>query len=277
VHFINLYDFCQKKFTADFLQHKMKENNGEVPQYYIEHSHDAIISQEDWNLVQIEMARRKRLGRRYSGDNVFGARLICEDCGGFFGAKTWNSTSKYKRTIWQCNDKFKDNKLHYTTPHLNEDDIKVRFIAAYNSLIPDKVNTLDDSRRMMDVLTDTTEIDRKIAHLLQEAEVVKGLTRKLIEENAAKSMDQAAFSRKYKGYEDRYNGLKEKVEKLQQESEQRKAQADSISAFMFELHETDEPVTEFDSKLWISVIDSAVVKHNGKLLFRFRNGMEIEG
>ncbi len=89
----------QKKFTVDFLQHKMKENNGEVPQYYIEHSHDAIIPPEDWELVQLEIARRKSLGRRYSGNSVFGARLICEDCGGFFGAKTWNSTNKYKRTV----------------------------------------------------------------------------------------------------------------------------------------------------------------------------------
>ena len=129
----------------------------------------------------------------------------------------------------------------------------------------------------MEVLTDTTEIDGRIADLRQEAEVVTGLTRKLIEENAANAMDQAEFSRKYKGFEDRYTGIKEKVEKLQQESEQRKAQADSISAFMFELHETDEPVIEFDSKLWLSVIDNVLVKENGKLLFRFGNGMEIEG
>ena len=47
--------------------------------------------------------------------------------------------------------------------------------------------------------------------------------------------------------------------------------------FMFEMHETDESVTEFDSKLWTSVIDSVVVRHNGTLLFRSRNGMEIEG
>ena len=90
-------------------------------------------------------------------------------------------------------------------------------------------------------------------------------------------MDQLEFSRKYKGYEDRYTAIRDKVEKLREQSEQRKAQADSISAFMFELHETDEPVTEFDSKLWLSVIDCVVVRHNGTLLFRFRNGMEIEG
>ena len=122
-----------------------------------------------------------------------------------------------------------------------------------------------------------TEIDNKIADLMQETEIVTGLTRKLIEENAVSAMNQSEFSRKYKGYEDRYIAIRDKVEKLREQSEQRKAQADSISAFMFEMHETDEPVMEFDSKLWTSVIDSVVVKHNGILLFRFRNGMEIEG
>lgn len=130
---------------------------------------------------------------------------------------------------------------------------------------------------MMEVLTDTTEIDSKIADLLDEAEIVTGLTRKLIEENAVSAMDQSEFSRKYKGFEDRYTAIRDKVGKLREQSKQRKAQADSISAFLFELHETDEPIAEFDSKLWLSVIDSVVVRHNGKLLFRFRNGMEIEG
>lgn len=129
----------------------------------------------------------------------------------------------------------------------------------------------------MEVLTDTTEIDNKIADLMQEAEIVTGLTRKLIEENAVSTMDQSEFSRKYKGFEDRYTAIRDKVEKLRDQSEQRKAQADSISAFMFEIHETDEPIAEFDGKLWLSVIDSVVVRHNGKLLFRLRNGMEIEG
>ena len=37
----------QKKFTVDFLQKKMKVNEGEVPQYYVENSHPAIIEQEE--------------------------------------------------------------------------------------------------------------------------------------------------------------------------------------------------------------------------------------
>ena len=34
----------QKSFTVDFLQKKTKKNEGEVPQYYVEHSHEAIIA-----------------------------------------------------------------------------------------------------------------------------------------------------------------------------------------------------------------------------------------
>lgn len=266
----------QKSFTIDFLQHKSKVNEGEVPQYYIEHSHDAIIPPEDWELVQLEMMRRKSLGRSYSGNSVFGARLICEDCGSFYGAKTWNSTSKYRRTIWQCNHKFNDKERRCTTPHLNEEDIKVRFISAYNSIISDKDSILDDCRQMMDTLTDTTELNGKIDELTSELEVIAGLTRKLIEEHATKAMNQDYFNKKYDEYDKRYNETIGKIDSLKEKSLQRKAQAESISAFMFELFDEDEILTEFDNKLWISAIDNVLVRRNGKLEFCFRNGMKIE-
>ena len=34
----------QKEFTVDFLTKKHKKNEGEVPQYYVEGNHEAIIS-----------------------------------------------------------------------------------------------------------------------------------------------------------------------------------------------------------------------------------------
>ncbi|MEN6326925.1 MAG: recombinase family protein, partial [Syntrophomonas sp.] len=41
----------QKRFTVDFLTKKQKVNEGEVPQYYVENSHPAIISPEVFGLV----------------------------------------------------------------------------------------------------------------------------------------------------------------------------------------------------------------------------------
>lgn len=42
----------------------MKTNEGEVPQYYVENSYEAIIQPEEWEAVQKEIARRKTLGSR---------------------------------------------------------------------------------------------------------------------------------------------------------------------------------------------------------------------
>ena len=44
-------DRLQKCYTVDFLSKKRKANEGEVPQYYVEGSHDAIIEPAEWQLV----------------------------------------------------------------------------------------------------------------------------------------------------------------------------------------------------------------------------------
>ena len=49
----------QKTFCTDFLTKKMKVNEGEVPQYYVENSHPAIVNAEVFDLVQQELERRK--------------------------------------------------------------------------------------------------------------------------------------------------------------------------------------------------------------------------
>ena len=99
----------QKRFTVDFLTKELRVNNGEVPQYYVEGSHEAIIAPEEFEAVQEEMARRKELGRAYS-DKAFHSKIICGDCGGFYGRKVWHSTDEYRSVIYQCNQKFKNIK-----------------------------------------------------------------------------------------------------------------------------------------------------------------------
>ena len=48
----------QKSYTVDFLTKKVKTNEGEVPQYYVENNHPAIIEPELFDLVQSEIQRR---------------------------------------------------------------------------------------------------------------------------------------------------------------------------------------------------------------------------
>ncbi|MDE7364496.1 MAG: recombinase family protein, partial [Ruminococcus sp.] len=95
----------QKQFTVDFLTKKRKINEGEIPQYYIENSHEAIISPDEFELVQAKFLRRKSIGKQYNSKSIFAARIVCGDCGNFYGSKVWHSTNKYRRVIWRCNHK----------------------------------------------------------------------------------------------------------------------------------------------------------------------------
>ncbi|HES9888392.1 TPA: recombinase family protein [Streptococcus pneumoniae] len=50
----------QKSFTTDFLTKSTKPNEGELPQYYVENNHEAIIKREVFDLVQVELDKLKK-------------------------------------------------------------------------------------------------------------------------------------------------------------------------------------------------------------------------
>ena len=266
----------QKKFTVDFLTKTMKVNEGEVPQYYVEHSHPAIITPEEWEIVQHEIARRRSYNRTYSGNNLLASRMICADCGGFYGTKVWNSNNpKYRRIVWQCNNKFKEGHS-CKTPHFSEEQIKARFLAAVNILLNDKDEVLANCEEVKALLTDCTEIDEEIEILLSEIEVVTGLTQKLVEDNARTAQDQSRYLARYNEYCERYNALVAKVEDLQRQREVRISRGDGFNLFIRAFQELDATVAEFDDRLWQTLLDTVTVQRDGKMLFKFNNGMTVE-
>lgn len=109
----------QKTYTTDYLTKKKKVNEGEIPQYYVENNHTAIIDPAVHEQVQREIERRNGA---HSGVRIFSGKIRCAECGSWFGSKVWHSNDKYRRVIWQCNHKFDGKRC--TTPHLTEDQIK---------------------------------------------------------------------------------------------------------------------------------------------------------
>ena len=265
----------QKKFTVDFLQKKMKVNEGEVPQYKVEESHPAIIQPEEWELVQPEMKRRKASGKHHNSLSPFSAKIVCGDCGEFYGSKVWHSTSKYKRTIWQCNNKFKGEKK-CMTPHLHEEDIQKLFMRALSKLLTDRTALIEDCELMCKTLLNFKEIEIKSNKLLEEMNVVSELVKKLISENSDTPMNQDDYIEKYDSYTNRFNKAKEQYTKLQKTMEQRQLKADTIKNFINEIPKMDNLPIEFNERLWNSVIDTVTVYEDERIVFKFKNGIEIE-
>lgn len=266
----------QKKFTVDFLTKKMKPNEGEVPQYYIEESHEAIIDPTEWDAVQDEMDRRKTIGKAYSGRSVLSAKIVCGDCGAWYGSKVWHSTDKYRTVIWQCNAKFADGKERCTTPHISEEETKRRFLAAYNSLITDKKAVIENCIEAKDILTDTSKEESGISELNKEIEVIVELTKKCINENSSEAQNQEEFNEKYNGYVEKYEKDKKCRDALLAKKERKISVRRNIERFIADLSARDELLTEFDDCLFLTAVERVTVKNDGVLVFRFYSGTEVE-
>ena len=157
----------QKSYTVDFLTKKTKVNEGEIPQYYVEDNHEAIIDPEVFEMVQREMAKRGKGKKYHSGVHAFSTKIKCGECGSWYGSKVWHSNSKYRKTIWQCNHKF-DGDCRCQTPHLTDEEIQLHFLSAANKLLATKAAVIANGREMQALLFDTTELEAEQAQLLEK-------------------------------------------------------------------------------------------------------------
>lgn len=187
-----------------------------------------------------------------------------------------NSNDKYRRVVWQCNSKYKKGKEFCRTPHLNEDDIKHRFIDAFNQINIDRKQVVEDLELVLPELTDTTGLDSMLKALIKEMDRNVADQRKLIEDNSSIEMDQKTYEQNISKLQDEYSDIKCRVEDLQKQKLERIEKGKEIRNFIQELEQRPNLLTEFDDYLCYCTVDHVTVKRDKKLVFHFKNGMDIE-
>ena len=252
----------------------MKTNEGEVPQYYVENSHPAIIPPETFGLVQEEFARRKSKGGYTACQSCFSSRIICGDCGSAYGSKVWHSGSKYQHTIWQCNNKFKE-KDKCSTPHLYDETTKKLFVEVMNHLIKNKAEIFENYRLMIEKLTDCQNLKEELKKVDEECSSIEMMVDAFVSENTRVAMDQEEYQRRYNTYAESYDKLRNRHMALTEEIRKRKARKSQIHAFLDILENQEELLTEFDETLWCRTILEMVVLSKDEVNFRFKVGAEI--
>ncbi|WP_449460945.1 recombinase family protein [Streptococcus suis] len=260
----------QKTYTIDFLTKKKNINRGELPQYYVENNHEAIVDRETFDAVQQVLDNK---GRK-SSTTIFSSKLVCGDCGHFFGSKVWHSTSKYRRVIYQCNEKYNRDK-RCTTPHVTEEEIKGWFIQAINQLITNKSEIISNLQVLLE-LKEKPDLNRQICEVETEIKVVIQMVENLVRENALKPQDQDTYQMEYVNLTDRYDKLIREMETLELEQMNTTQQLGEITKLIETLNHQERLVTVFDELLWESTIDKVEIREEKFVTFTFKNGMEVD-
>ena len=269
----------QKTFTVDFLSKKAKINEGEVPQYYVEKSHPAIVSAEVFDLAQYEMKRRTKKGRHTSAASIFSDKLVCGECGAVYGSKVWHSTDAYRTMIWRCNEKYAVKGRPCPSPHLRDEEIQSAFVQAINQVVEQKEEILSTLQEALVGLTDTSGLKRECERLQEEQDAVSQQMSRMIRENAEVAQNQAEYNARLQPLEEGYEALRNAMIRAKEAISEQTGRRRKLEAFMCELRESSL-LTVFDERVFLGAVERITVfkgasRGEKRLVFRFKDGRDV--
>lgn len=259
----------QKTYTVDFLNKKRVQNNGIVPQYYVENSHEPIIPRDLYMQVQEEMVRRanlhsgaKRKKRVYSSKYALSSIVYCPKCGDIYRRIAWNNRGKHS-TVWRCCTRVEHGPGKCDAPTIQESDLQAAVVKAINLALGNR-----DS--MMTALQENIE-----AVIRQEDETsAEGINARL--EELQKELLRLANSKKdYNSVADEIDRLREQKQKALTESaewEDLKKRIEEIREFL------DNQITEileYDEQLIRRLIEKVTV-YEEWFEMEFKSGMTVD-
>ena len=268
----------QKEYTADFLDKTRRRNMGEIPQYYVEEHHKAIIPPDLFDFVQAEIKRREQNGK-HSGVSIFANKIKCGCCGGWYGAKVWHSTDKYRRVIYRCNKKYTHKGKPCSTRHLTEEEIKQIFVQALNSLVEVKENVIGELRSFIDDICQTGELVEEHDRAEQELRVLAEHLETLIRENARVTQDQTEYLKQETEIRGLYVEKQGHLARLDEQIAERESKRKTLDGMIQVVCGINGERVAFDEELWGGLLDHICVEEDGQIVVVFKGGIEtaVEG
>lgn len=265
----SLHALLQKTYTVDFLTKKRVKNNGLVPQYYVENSHEAIIPREIFMQVQEELIRRRCVHlskngkkRSYSSNHCFAQMIICGNCGEVFRRVHWNNRGK-KSIVWRCVSRLENTGLFCDARTVPESTIEQVLVTAINDTLSGKDTFL-------------TTLQNNIAAVLSQGnDKILSDIEKRLEELQTQLLKLASSKADYEDVADEIYRLREQKQKLQVDNanrdELKKRMAD-MSAF---LREQPTAITQYDEPLVRRLIENVTVFED-KFTVEFKSGVTVD-
>ena len=264
----------QKKYTVDFLSKTTKKNEGELPMYYIPQNHPAIIRPEVFEMVQEEFRRRQSAGGHAQCISIFSGRIICADCGGYYGRKIWHAGSKYSSWHWHCNNKFM-KRNYCDTPTLKEESIEETFVAAINSIITRKSEIKANYELCFDAITDDSTLQAQLEDANRECGEISTLINNLLTTGSKQKDGIKEINKRYEEYLARHETLQQKRKELSSQIGLLAAKRIQITAFLRELDKLDGLMKEFDPLVFQATVNYIKVNSDRTVIFVFRDGTEL--
>lgn len=271
----------QKTVTIDYLSRKRLKNDDIEAKYYIENNHEAIISNEKWEAVQVMREKRamkkgiKKGSTKYSNKYAFSSKVICAQCGERFRRRVWNSTNPSRKIVWQCKGYINNGKEYCDMKAVDDDVLKQAFVDMFNDLFKNKdaflktmSNNIETVLNRLNHRNERLIIDEEIEHVKDK---LKGYHRRFAE----REIDKEIFEELTEELREQLDALREKKELLQADEDRAREIRLRIEKLKQVLVERKTLLTEFNDEVFNAFVDHIEVVNKTHFVFCLKNGMKI--
>lgn len=259
----------QKTYTVDVLTKKRVQNNGIVPQYYVENNHEPIIPRDLYMQVQEEMLRRanmhsgeKMKKRVYSSKYALSSIVYCSKCGDIYRRIAWNNRGKHS-IVWRCVNRVEHGPDCCNARTVKEEDLQNAVVNAINQ-------TIGDRDEMFDIL----EENIKMVFALEDESSLESINARL-EETQRELLKRANAKQNYNDLADEIDHLREMKQAALTENAEREGLKQRIAEMKQFLTEQMEQIEKYDEFLVRRMIGKVIV-YEDRLAVEFKSGTNID-
>ena len=259
----------QKTYTVDVLTKKRVQNNGIVPQYYVENNHEPIIPRDLYMQVQEEMLRRanmhsgeKMKKRVYSSKYALSSIVYCSKCGDIYRRIAWNNRGKHS-IVWRCVNRVEHGPDCCNARTVKEEELQNAVVKAINQ-------TIGDRDEMFDIL----EENIKMVFALEDESSLESINARL-EETQRELLKRANAKQNYNDLADEIDHLREMKQAALTENAEREGMKQRIAEMKQFLTEQTEQIEEYDESLVRRMIEKVTIYDN-RLAVEFKSGTNID-
>ncbi len=133
----------------------------------------------------------------------------------------------------------------------------------------DKNRIKKDLKEVINLLTDTTEIEKEINKINEELVVVVELATKAIKESS--KLDNSNET-KYQNLVDRHESLSLKLNRLTKEKTDKENKATKLKSFLSVMNKSEDKLSEWNEDVWMLMVENGVINRDKTIIFKF-NGI----
>ena len=277
----------QKTFVKDCISKKSIPNTGQLAKVLIQNNHEAIISHEIFDAVQLELARRRAqdgrsrksapTGRgKFSGKYALSGLLFCGECGTAYRRVVWTQHGE-KRAVWRCTSRLDyGRKYCLNSPTLDEEPLQQAILNAINSVMSDHSALAEQLRDTMEQelapipgeSMSLGDIDRAIADLGRQFTVLLG--------EAADADNADGYTARFQSISTAMAEFKRRKAIIQQLRQEQDQTNHRIQRATMALESTSNRLTDWDDSTIYQMLEKVTVLSRERIRVTLRDGLEIE-